>query len=452
MIRSCRAFLVAFLAVLVAGTPAMAQKRKISFIRDAETEEAIRTMAAPIFEAAGIDSNSVSISLIQDSSLNAFVAGGMNMYIHTGLLQAADDAGELVGVMAHETGHIAGGHLIRSKDAIENASAQAILALLLGVATGFASGDTRAGAAVMAGGQELARRAFFSFSRTQESSADQAGLSYLDHAGFSAEGLLRFMEKLGDQELLPEDRQVEFVRTHPLTRDRIDALRHHVETSPLTGKPFPEKYDRMFERIRAKLQGWTYPRVALQKYKTSDTAIPARYGRAVALYRTGHADEALALLQGLLKDEPQNPFFHELKGQILFENGRVKEAIAPYRLAVKYQPSSALLRTAIGHVLVESGDKTLRDEAVRNLQESTRLERRNPFTWRLLATVWGQEKQEGLTAYALAEEALARGKIPEAKARAERAEKLLPAGSPAWIRIQDIRAVVDTKDTKKDDD
>ncbi|HSK40922.1 MAG TPA: M48 family metalloprotease, partial [Arenibaculum sp.] len=427
--------MIAVLMVVGLAVAAEAQQqRRLQFIRDAEIEHTIRTYAQPLFEAAAVDGSSVEIALVKDNALNAFVAGGMNLFIHTGLLMESESAGQLMGVLAHEIGHIAGGHLVRGRDAMEGASAQAILSTLLGIGAAVATGRPDAAAAIVSGGQEMARRSFFAFSRTQESSADQAALSYLDQAGVSARDLLSFLEKLSDQELLPPDRQVEFVRTHPLTRNRIDAVRAHVARSPVSDAPLPAAFVESHDRMKAKLLGFINPVQALQRFKEDDPGIAARYGRAIALYQRGDLDRALPLIDALIDAEPDNAFFHELKGQVLLENGRLADSIAPYRKAVDLLPGSALLRSALAQALIESNDDRLLDEALDHLEEAVRTERRSPFPWRLMATVYGRKGDQGMLSYAQAEYTLAQGDQPAARFHAERAEQLLPAGSPGWLR------------------
>lgn len=422
--------------------PAGAQQRrapKLQFIRDAEIEHIIRRYAEPIFEAAGVDGAAVEIALVKDPALNAFVAGGMNLFVHTGLLMQTEEPDELIGVLAHEIGHIAGGHLIRSREAVEGASAEAILGMLLGVAAGIASGNAGAGTAVVLGSQQMAQRSLLAYSRTQEASADQAALGFLDQAGISAKGLETFLDKLADQELLPEDRQTEYVRTHPMTRNRVDSVHQHVEKSRLRDAAAAPELKDMHQRMLAKLRGFIQPAVALQRHKADDPSIPARYARAIAFYQQGKIAESLSLIDALIVAEPKNPFFHELKGQVLLENGRVPESIAPYRKSVEYLPNSALLRSALAHALIESQDPKALDEAIRHLEEALRMERRSPFSWRLMATAYGRKGNQGMTAYALAEEALTRGDLATARGQADKAQTLMPRGSPGWLRAEDIR-------------
>ncbi|MFC7331862.1 M48 family metalloprotease [Rhodocista pekingensis] len=436
-------------SVLLAVQPAMAQ-RQLSFIRDAEIEHILKAYTTPLFKASGIIPEAVTIGLIKDDSLNAFVAGGQNIFVHTGLLMESTDASQVIGVLAHETGHIAGGHLARSRDAIEDASTVASLAMLLGLAAAIGSGRGDVGTGVIAGGQELARRTFFSFSRTQEGSADEFAMSTLEKIGWSSRGLLAFMEKLASQELVPESRQVEYVRTHPLTRNRIEVIKHFVEReSKHSDSPLPAEFTEMHARMKAKLVGFLRPDLALRRYTEADRSVAGRYGRAIGLYQKGEIGKALEILDGLLAAEPTNPYFHELRGQILFENGRAAEAVPSYRRAVELLPESGLLRSALAHALLEVQDDRLLDEAIANLQAAALKERYSSFIWRLLASAYSRADNQPLLAYSMAEEALARGDVRAAKFHADRAEQLLPAGSPEWIRAQDIRVMVDSRPTDR---
>lgn len=442
------------LSVLLIGLclvqPARAQD-KISFIRDTEIETYLRDLARPIMQAAGLPLDSISISLVSDNNLNAFVAGGMNIYFYTGLLQQSADPGQLIGVLAHETGHISGGHLVRGRAAMEKASSQAMLATLLGVVAGVAGGDARAGQAIIGGGQGLALRNFLAFNREQESAADAAGMKFLDGAKLSSEGMLQFMETLQNQELLPVDRQVEFVRTHPLTQDRVNNIRNHVETSPYKDAPIPAAWVEQHRRMQAKLLGFTDPLRALTTYKATDTDFAPRYGRAIAQFKRNQLVPALAAVDALLKEEPENPYLHELKGQMLFENGRVAEAVPYYKRAVDLMPKAPLLRNGYAHALLESKDNSELQNVITQLNESLRYEERAPFTWRLLATAYGRQGNEGVSAYALAEEAMARGDSKTAGPLVQRAERLLPQGSPFRLKLLDLKAAVEDAEKNRKD-
>ncbi len=448
-----RALILCLLVGLTTGG-AGARGESMTFIRDAEIESYLRDLGYPIFRAAGLESNAISLLIIQDSAINAFVAGGMNIFFFTGLIEKTETPEELQAVLAHEVGHIAGGHLIQGKAAMRDASAQAILGTIAGLVAGLAAGDARVAIGAVGGAQSMAERGLFKFSRAQESAADAAALRFLDHTGQSADGMLGFMKKLAGQDLLPLERQSEYVRTHPLSSDRVAAIEHHLNNQGSGTKKLPKTLQDAHERVKAKLLGYLRPQTALLRYTDKDTRESARYARAIALYRTNQPAKALALLDGLLRVKPNDPFYLEQKAQILFEKANVAEAAALYKRAVELRPDSALLRLAYGHALLELGnDRVTLAEAIEQLMQARRLEERNPQAWRFLATAWGKmgkldsiNKYQGLTLYALAEEAVAMGKDKDAQRYAERAIQALEKGSPYWIRAQDIRS--STKDIK----
>lgn len=422
-------------------------KQNPTFIRDAEIEYYLRELGRPIFNAAALNPEAINLLIIKDNALNAFVAGGMNIFFYTGLLQETETAEELQAVLAHETGHIAGGHLLRGQDAMKNASAQAIIGMIAGVLAGLASGRGDVAMGTMGGAQTMAERLFLRFSRAQESSADAAAMRFLTTSGQNAKGLLAFMEKLKGQELLPQSRQSAYIRTHPLSSDRIHAIEHFIEneTTHKTAK-LSAALHKKHTRMKAKLLGYLNPQTALLRYTDKDDRINARYARTVALHRTNKTKRALALVSTLLHDEPDNPFFIELKAQILFETGQIIPAVKLYAKASALLPDSALLRLAYSHALLEKGDIDSLNQAIIELTEAGRLEQRSPRTWRFLALAWGRKaeldkdsKYQGLSLYALAEESTTLGEYKKAGRYASRSIKLLKKGSPYWLRAQDIK-------------
>jgi predicted Zn-dependent protease len=429
-------FLCVLLFMGLAVSPAHASGG-MTVIRDVEIEKSLRDMATPIFQAAGLNPKSIKLVIVRDPTLNAYVAGGMNIFLHTALLQATDDPLQLIGVLAHETGHISGGHLSRGTAAMKSASTQAILGMILGVGAAIASGNPQAGAAVISGGQHIATRSILSFTRAQEGAADAAAMRFLDQSKLSSRGLEEFLGKLQAQEGSTTSREVEYARTHPLTQDRIDAVTSHVKDSPYANAKPPGQIAEEHARIKAKLLGYLQPDAALLRYGDKDARVSARYARAIAYYQKSDMASALRLLDDLIKQEPGNPYFMELKGQILFESGRAREAEPYYRKAVE-STNAGLLHAAYGHVLIEMKDPARLDEAIRHLELSLKTEPREPATWRFLATAWGEKKNEGMVAYCLAEESLAQAQNSGARQWAERALKLLPKGSPYALRSQDI--------------
>ncbi len=430
--------------LLVLAFPAHAES--LSFIRDAEIEHYLHELSMPIFRAAKLDPRAVNLLIIKNSELNAFVAGGQNIFVYTGLLESTKTPGELQGVIAHETGHIAGGHLVRGSRAMENASAQSMIGMLAALAAGLATGNGQIAIGAFGAAQSVAQRNLMSYSRAQESAADTAALRFLDSTEQSSEGLLNFMKKLAGQELIPEEQQSKYVRTHPMSQDRVENIKHHLDVSPYSKKKMPERFNQMHKRMQAKLLGFLRPEAALLRYTDKDPRVRARYARAIALYRKSHIDKALPLINGLLKEEPDNPFFHELKAQVLFENGRIKPAIESYQKTVELLPDSALLRIAYAHALLENKDDTQLDKIIKQLTEADRLEARDPQTWRFLAAAWSRKHKatqdpsyQGLVFYGLAEEAVALNKKEAANGYAAHAVDILPKGSPYWLRAQDIR-------------
>lgn len=430
--------------MVVLPLQAIGQPQRLSFLRDAETEALIREIGGPVFQAAGLNPAAVDIYLIDSPTLNAFVTGGQNIFFNTGMFTHTESVSELLGVLAHEAGHIAGGHLARGQDAIENARRTALLTTLLGVAAAIAAQDGGLGAAVVAGGNATAQNTFLSFSRAMESAADQAALTYLETSGLPATGLLTFLERLEDQELLPASQQVEYARTHPLSRDRVETVRRHVERSRYDEATIPDGWQERFDRVRAKLVGYQNPVSALRLYPDLSTGVAERYGRSVALWRRGRVEEALALLRQLAAEEPGNPFFQELIGQILFEEGAVQSARPYYERAVSVRPGEAQFLMMLGQIRLAGGAPDDLSAAIDLLSRASREPGgATPLTFRLLATAHGRAGDVPMANLLLAEEALARRDYPLALEMAERAIQGLPQGDPGRQRALDIVALAE---------
>ena len=424
-------------AVLVIGADT-ANATKVSLIRDAEIENTISQFAAPVFRAAKLEVSAIKIHLVKDKTLNAFVAGGQRLFINTGLITQATSAGQIIGVIAHETGHISGGHLARLNDILEKSTATTILSMILGGAA-IIGGRGDVGSVIIAAGQGLATRNFLRYSRTQESAADQAALKFLDISGQSAKGFLGFMNTLGEQELLLTERQDPYVRTHPLTRDRVAAIAYHVANSPYSDKPVAAELEAMYRRARAKIIGFFNPiGHTLRIFKSSDNSLESRYARAIGYYRKADMAKALPLIEGLIAEHPRDPYFWELKGQMVLENGDAKGALAPYKTAVSLLPDNALFRRDLARVQLELNDPSLLDEAIKNLLMSQAEDAESPFTWRQLAIAYGRKGDKGRSSLALAEEALLRGRLSVARFHGGLAERLFPNGSREWLQAQDI--------------
>jgi predicted Zn-dependent protease len=424
---------------IAASTPAFGQGRNTGLVRDAEIENIIREYATPIFNAAGLDSSVVEVHIVNDGRLNAFVAGGQRVFINTGLLVRSKGPEEVIGVIAHETGHIAGGHLARFQDELRNAETTSIISLLAGLAAGLATGDGRVASAIVSGGSGAALTNLLKYSRTQESAADAAALKYLDRTGISAQGLLEFFELLRREIRVTGGREHPYLSSHPLTNDRIATVSEHLALSRFSNTPIATDLARKHAYMRAKLIGFMEPlKTTLEIYPEDRNETPARYAHAIAYYRNADIDKALPIVNELITDEPDNPYFHELKGQMLLENGRVEDSLAPYERMVELAPNEPLLRTGLGKAQVESGRADLLQPALENLRVAVRIDPQMRDAWRLLTVVNGRLGNKADLALSQAEFTLLNGDVKAAQALAERAVDLFPAGSPGALRAQDI--------------
>jgi len=438
---SLRLALAALALAVIAAQPALAQ----SILRDAETEALFDEMSAPLIAAAGLNPRNVKVVMINDKEINAFVAGGQIVYIHSGLLTAANNANEVQGVVAHELGHVAGGHVIRINEGIKTATGITLLSLLVGVAA-IAAGAGDVGAGIMAAGQQAALGKFLAFTRTQESSADQAGRSYMAKAGISGRGLISFFKKLQGIEFrlsIPQDDS--YGRTHPLSGERVSILEEQMRSDPAWSKPTDPALEARFQRVKAKLKGFIeQPAQVLNDFPESNGAIPARYARAYAWHRSAYPEKALAETDALLKAVPGDPYFLELKGQILLESGRPSEALPILREAVTRTNAQPLISALFGHALIATEDSANFDEAARVLRAAVAKDNENPFAWYQLGVVFDRQGDAARAAMASAERYHLEGRPRLALANAEIAVRNLPQGTPDWIRAQDIAMVSKT--------
>jgi len=429
--------LAAAVLLLASAQPAAAQ----SILRDAETEKLLQDMVNPLAEAAGLGEGAVEVVLIDDRSINAFVAGGQRIYVHTGLIHEADTANEVQGVLAHELGHITGGHIIRHSEGAGNATRITLLSTLAGIAAAFAGGG-EAAMGVMALGQQVAVGNYLSFRRDQEASADAASVEYLSGAGISGRGSLEFFRKLQAFEFrrgISQDDDFEYARTHPMSGNRIAVLRGDFEADAAWDAPLDPDLESRFRRVKAKLYGFqTLPERTLTTFPPSTTDASARYARAYAYHKDAQIDLALAEADALIAMEPDNPYFLELKGQILLESGRPEEALAPLRRSVELTNSDPLIAPMLGHALIATEDPSYLSEAEDVLRAAVGRDHRNPFAWYQLGVVYGQRGDIPRAQLASAEQQIMSGSPRAALMSARAAEAGLPQGTPDWIRAQDV--------------
>ncbi|WP_428969677.1 M48 family metalloprotease [Sphingomonas sp. Xoc002] len=421
--------------VLIWAQPAAAQ----SILRDAETESLFADMSAPMIKAAGLSPRDVKIVLINDDSINAFVAGGQIVYVHSGLLQAADNVNEVQGVVAHELGHIADGHVILSEQAMKPAMKMQLLSMVLGLAT-IAMGGGAAGMGVLAAGQQAAMGQVLAFSRNQESAADAAGARYLTTAGVTGKGMLSFFKKLQNQQYRYGYTNIDpFAQTHPLSATRIQSLTADLQGSPAWNTPIDPRLQERFLRVKAKLFGYVSPpETTLSKYPDTDQSIYAHYARAYAYHKAAYPDKAEAEATALIAKDPKDPYFQEIQGQILLESGKPQEALAPLRAATMGSGQNALIATTFGHALIATEDKRNLPEAVKVLKVAVQRDEDNPFAWVQLGTAYEQMGDEPRAALATAERASMMGDTRTAIQSARYAMANLTPNTSEWIRAQDI--------------
>ncbi|HEY4345828.1 MAG TPA: M48 family metalloprotease [Parvibaculum sp.] len=477
-------------AVLAFAGAVPAHAEGISLVRDAETEQMIRDYAVPIWRAAGLVPSAVHVHLVNDPTINAFVAGGQRLFINTGLISQADAPMELIGVIAHETGHMAGGHLARGQEAMSKMALPYYASMLAGFGA-IIAGAGDAGMAILAGGAQVAQRSILSYSRQQEGSADQAGATYLERSGQSGKGMLLLFEKFRDQEALSTTSQDPFIRSHPISEDRLASLEERVKASPYFDKPDPPERIHHFKMVQAKLNGFVDdPETTFRRYPPEDHSDYAHYARSVAYHKAGDTDKSLGELAPLLKKEPTNPFLWELSGQIKFESGKVAESVPDYRRAHSLLPEEPQLQLELATALlavdssdlnnkaldlqtssnkdaglagsnapppskskelklvVETNDVQISKEALSYLLSSVKIDSENPLTFYQLAIAYGRLNKIGLAELSTAQYYEAVGAMKDARMHAAKAQRMLKTGSPEWLRAQDIATAHDPMDER----
>lgn len=437
-----RRFLSLFLIIatpLIALLPASSQ----SLIRDAEIEQVLREWTDPILEVAGLQPNDVGLYIINDPSLNAFVANGQRIHIHAGLIMAADNARQVKGVIAHETCHIACGHTVTRSRAARVASRPALVSIGLGVLA-IAAGAPDAGAALIASSQQFAALNFFVHTRAEEATADTKAVQYLAALEQNPMGIVEFFDKFRYQEVLSEARRFPYFRSHPLSAQRVRTTRTLAMETGLTEKPEDPVVERQFAMIKAKLVGFIEPPARVYRdYPPTDTSAPARYARSISAMKVADLGTALSEIDLLIAEEPENPYFHELKGQILFETGRAPDSVEPLKKALELLPNNSLLQVSYARSLLARDEPGDVDVAENALRDALIAEPNNAFAWTQLAIVFEKQDQRPMAQVATAEAAYNIGNYPRAYDFASRAVRELTPNTPQYRQANDIRNATD---------
>jgi predicted Zn-dependent protease len=440
-------------AIAVAPAAAPAQKpgaRGLPIIRDTEIENLLRDYVTPILRVAGLAQQNIKVVVLNVQSFNAFVMDGRHIFINSGALFQAKTPNEVIGVLAHETGHLADGHLMRFREKLAQAQTQSIIAMLLGIGATVAAATAGRGnanigqigpAAIMAP-QSAIQHSLLAYARTQEDQADHAGVKFLTLTHQSPKGMVDMFKRLSN-EMLFNSRYIDpYVQTHPMPAERVAALERLAHASPYWNVKDPSLLQQRHDMMRAKLSGFLESAdTVARRYPAGDQSLPARYARAISAYRHAGLHKAVALIDGLIKAEPNNPYFHELKGQALLEGGHAVESIAPLRSAVQLSHRAPLIEIMLAQALIGSHNAKYVDEAVSLLTSALRTEPEQPQAFLQLAMAYGRKGDYPHADLASAQAAFARGDLKTARQLAERAKRGLPVGSPAWVRADDIVSV-----------
>jgi len=432
-------------AALVIASAPPAHAQGLPLVRDAEIEQLLREYTQPLLKTAGLQKQNVQVVIINDRAFNAFVADGRRIFVNAGALMEAETPNQIIGVLAHETGHIAGGHLARLREQLASASTQAILAMILGVGAMIAGGRSgnagmsNAGAAIMQGPQAAIQNSLFGYIRAQEDQADRAAVKFLTATGQSAKGMAETFKRLADQTMFQTRGINPYMQSHPLPSERVAALQGIARESPYWDKKDPPALQARHDLARAKLYGFMErPGGVARRYPAHDTSLPARYARAISTYRYGNPRAAIAQIDALIQAQPQNPYFYELKGQALLESGKPAEAIGPLRQASHLAPNPALINIMLGQAIIATRDRGRLDEAINLLQAAVIKEPESPDVYSQLAMAYGQKNDLARADLAAAQAAFMRGDIKTAREIAARAKTRFPVGSPGWVKADDI--------------
>ena len=430
--------------------PAAAQDAKgPPVIRDTEAEQLLRDYTRPILRAAGLEKQNIQIVIINDSVFNAFVADGRRIFVNYGALMQSETPNQIIGVLAHETGHLAGGHLAKMREQLASAQTQMIIAMLLGagaMVAGSRSGNSNgglanAGAAVATAPQEVIRRSLLSYQRQQEENADRAGVKFLNATGQSAKGMYDTFRRFTNDSLFAAHGADPYVQSHPMPADRVAALEGLARSSPFWDKKDDPALQMRHDMVRAKISAFMERQdTVYRRYPLSDTSLPARYAHAIATYRHGDLRTALAQIDGLIQLQPSNPYFYELRGQALLEGGKPAEAIAPLRRAVQLSNSAPLIEMLLGQALVGTDNKAYTEEAIAILRAALSRETEAPLGYTQLAMAYGRKGDFADADLASAQAAYLRGDNKTARELASRAKTRFAIGTPGWVKADDIVA------------
>jgi predicted Zn-dependent protease len=437
----------AALAVAPISSASAQQAKGPPVIRDTEAEQLLRDYTRPILRAAGLEKQNIQVVIINDGSFNAFVADGRRIFVNYGAIMQSETPNQIIGVLAHETGHLAGGHLSKMREQLARAQTQLIIAMLLGAgalaagARGGGSGLAEAGAAAITAPQEVIRRTLISYQRQQEENADRAGVKFLTATGQSARGMYETFKRFTNDSLFAARGADPYLQSHPMPAERVAALEELARSSSYWDKKDDSALQLRHDMMRAKISAFMERQDTLyRRYPMSNDSLPARYAHAITTYLHGDPRSALAQIDGLIELQPNNPYFYELRGQALLEGGKPAEAIAPLRKAVQLSNNSPLIEMLLGQALVGTDNKAYTDEAIKILRVAVARETEAPLGYMQLAMAYGRKGDYAEADLASAQAAFLRGDNKTARELAARAKTRFAVGTPGWVKADDIVA------------
>jgi predicted Zn-dependent protease len=434
-------------ALVIAPMPALAQGGGLRVIRDTESEQLLREYTRPILRAAGMEKQNIQMVIINEGAFNAFVADGRRIFVNHGAILQSETPNQIIGVMAHETGHLAGGHLSKMREQLATAQTQMIIAMLLGAGALVAgsrggnanSGLANVGAAAISAPQEVIRRTLLSYVRQQEENADRAGVKFLTATGQSAKGMYETFKRFTNENLFAARGSDPYVMSHPMPAQRVEALEGLARSSPYWDKKDDPALQLRHDMVRAKISAFMERQDTVhRRYPLSNESLPARYARAIATYRHGDLRSAIAQIDALIQLQPANPYFHELRGQALLEGGKPAEAIVPLRKAVQLSNNAPLIEMLLGQALVGTNNNVHTEEAIAILRAAVARETEAPIGYTQLAMAYGRKGDLAQADLASAQAAFLRGDNKTARDLASRAKTRFAIGTPGWVKADDI--------------
>lgn len=448
------------IALVASPMAALAQEGKLAILRDTETENLLRDYSRPILRAAGLEKQNIQVTIINQPVFNAFVADGRRIFVNSGALMQSETPNQIIGVLAHETGHLAGGHLARMREQLATAQTSMIIAMLLGagaLAAGARSGSAGnigladAGAAALSGPQNMVIRSLLAYQRQQEEAADRAGVRFLTATQQSAKGMYETFKRFSNDSLFAARGADPYYMSHPMPAERVAALEEIARTSPYWEKKDDPALQFRHDMMRAKISGFLErPETVYHRYPLSNTSLPARYARAISTYLHGDLSSAVAQVDSLIQAQPNNPYFYELKGQALTEGGKPAEGIAPLRKAVALSNNAPLIEILLGQALVATDNKAHTDEAISILRNAMSRETEQPIGYTELAMAYARKGDLAEADLASAQAAFLRGDNKTARDLASRAKTRFAVGTPGWVKADDIVSAKLPAGQKKD--